>query len=321
MKNSILKYLISVSNQRLLLPFYHMVSNDENTFANYLYPPRKIALFKNDLDVLLQHYEPISMEELIRLTVANKPLKRNVFHLTFDDGLANFYEVVAPILKEKNIPATVFINTNFVDNKALFYRYKASLLVQEFKKSSNEKKKIFQRFFNSEETVEKLLLAINYKNKELLDVLATKVHFSFSNYLTEKRPYLSTVQISELINNGFTIGAHSKNHPLFSEISLEEQLKETQESMQWLQEKFKINYCAFSFPFTDLGVSKHFFKEIVPMLDISFGTSGIKNDAIATNFQRISFELGNENSTSFLVKSYIKYLLKIPFGKHIMPRG
>lgn len=321
MKNSILKYLISVSNQRLLLPFYHMVSNDENTFANYLYPPRKIALFKNDLDVLLQHYEPISMEELIRLTVANKPLKRNVFHLTFDDGLANFYEVVAPILKEKNIPATVFINTNFVDNKALFYRYKASLLVQEFKKSSNEKKKIFQRFFNSEETVEKLLLAINYKNKELLDVLATKVHFSFSNYLTEKKPYLSTVQINELINNGFTIGAHSKNHPLFSEISLEEQLKETQESMQWLQEKFKINYCAFSFPFTDLGVSKHFFKEIVPMLDISFGTSGIKNDAIATNFQRISFELGNENSTSFLVKSYIKYLLKIPFGKHIMPRG
>lgn len=315
----LLKNLIQASNQRLLLPFYHMVSNDENSFAKYLYPPRKIETFKQDLDFLLENYKPISLQELIKISKDNKLLTQNVFHLTFDDGLTNFYKVVAPILKARNIPATVFVNTNFVDNKELFYRYKASLLLQNFEASTLENQTVFKQFFNTDNVKEKLL-NINFQQKEQLDTLAKKVNVDFDEYLKTEQPYLFSNQIEELIEDGFTIGAHSKNHPLFSDICLKEQIAQTEESLAWLQKTFNINYRAFSFPFTDFGVSKDFFTSISPDLGISFGTSGIKKDNIYNNFQRISFELADENIESFLVKSYTKYMAKIPFNKHIMPR-
>ena len=58
-----LKNLISISNRRLIVPFYHMVSDDENTFAKHLYSPRKIKDFKNDLEVLIKYYNPVSLKE------------------------------------------------------------------------------------------------------------------------------------------------------------------------------------------------------------------------------------------------------------------
>ena len=40
-----------------------------------------------------------------------------------------------------------------------------------------------------------------------------------------------------------------------------------------------------------------------------------------TNFQRLFFEIGNENAENYLLKEYFKYFLKIPFQKNTMPRN
>ena len=318
---SILKNLISGSKQRVLLPFYHKVIDDKNSFAKDLYIPRKIIDFKNDLDVLSKYYKSISLQEFISIS-KQKSIKENYFHLTFDDGLSNFYKIVAPILVEKKIAATVFINTDFVDNKSLFYRYKASLLYQIYEKSTTIVKNKFYDFFKEKGTVKERLFAINYQNKQLLDELASVVNYSFEEYLEKEKPYLSSSQIQELIDMGFTIGAHSKSHPLYSMISLDKQLDETIGSVNWLVNKFQLNYKAFSFPHTDLEVTSKFFEKLAKTneIDVSFGTSGIKKDTLKTNFQRIVFEIAEPNMENYLIKEYIKYLLKIPLFKNVMPR-
>ena len=318
-----LRELIRISNQRLIVPFYHMVSDTENTYADHLYTPRKITDFKQDLDVLSSHYKPVTLKEFSALSVSNKQLKQNYYHLTFDDGLSNFYKVVAPILLERKVPATVFINTDFVDNKALFYRYKASLLYQVYEKSSLKNKQLFYEFFEQKEGVKQQLFAINFNDKSKLDDLADAVGYDFEAFLREEQPYLTTHQINELIDMGFTIGGHSKNHPLYADIHLDEQIKQTIESVGWLVENFNLDYKVFSFPFTDLNVSKDFFETLgyKNKIDLSFGTSGIKKDAIQTNFQRIFFEIENQKADTYLLKEYLKFFLKIPFNKNIMPRN
>ena len=318
---SILKNLIRSSNQRILLPFYHKVIDDENTFAKRLYKPRKIVDFKNDLTILQKYYKSISLCEFISISKQER-VRENYFHLTFDDGLSNFYKVVAPILLEKKIAATVFINTDFVDNKALFYRYKASLLYQFYEGGSQKIKNKFYNFFNEKKTIKDRLFSVNYQNKEILDDLSLAINYSFEEYLEKEKPYLTSSQIQELIDMGFTIGAHSKNHPLYSLISFEEQIKQTQESIDWLIEKFNLDYKAFSFPHTDLDVSKAFFVKFANenKIDVSFGTSGIKKDSFETNFQRIVFEIEQTNIEKHLIKEYIKYLIKIPLLKSVMPR-
>lgn len=318
---NILRNLISGSNQRVLLPFYHKVIDDENSFAKHLYIPRKIIDFKNDLDVLCKYYKSITLQEFISIS-KKRTQKESYFHLTFDDGLSNFYKVVAPILLEKKVAATVFVNTNFVDNKSLFYRYKTSLLYEVYQNSSLKEKNYFYDFFNEKGTVRERLFAVNYNNKYVLDELASAINYSFEEFLETEKPYLSSTQIQELIDMGFTIGAHSKNHPLYSIISFEEQIKQTVESLDWLVKKFNLDYKAFSFPHTDLDVSKDFFIKLAKekKMDVSFGTSGIKKDNFETNFQRVVFEIDNPNIENYLIKEYLKYFLKIPLSKNVMPR-
>ena len=123
--DSLMRKLISNSNERILLPFYHKISDKKNTFTKHLYTPRKIIDFKEDLAVFKKYYKPISMQEFIEISESKVSVNKNYFHVTFDDGLSNFYKVAASMLRENNIPATIFINSDFVDNKALFYRYKA----------------------------------------------------------------------------------------------------------------------------------------------------------------------------------------------------
>lgn len=325
--SKILKLVIRKSNQRLLIPFYHAVTDSKPDFIGELYLPRKIDDFERDLDVLLELYEPISLHKLIAIVKSEEKIKKNYFHLTFDDGLANFYEIVAPILIKRNIPATVFLNTNFVDNKELFYRYKASLLLNFYLKSNEVYKDKFIEFIklqtHSKKSVESYLMSVSFTDKLKLDDLAIKVGFSFVDFLKKERPYLTKNQIKELIRQGFMFGSHSMNHPYYKEIPLQHQIKETELSIKWIEDNLNLTPKVFAFPFTDSGVSSAYFSQIFTneTIELSFGTAGLKFDKEKFNVQRVDFEIGDKKIVSYLFKEYLKFYLKRLIGKHIVKRN
>lgn len=278
-----------------MLPFYHIVTDDIPLHVKHLYKPRTIKNFKEDIHFLLAHYEPISLQQLLDIKRSGQPVNKNYFHLTFDDGLSEFYSIAAPILKERNIPATVFLNSDFIDNELLFYRFKASILYDKLKDNS--------------------LLSIIYENKDQLDELANDNNIDFSIYLNDKKPYLTSDQIKELIKQGFTFGAHSKDHPLYNQLTLEEQLVQTKESILSVTRKFDLDYRVFSFPFTDDMVSNKFFEEIASFTDMTFGSAGLKEDMAKNHFQRVAMET-NKTGKDIIKSEYLYCLAKIKAGKN-----
>ena len=288
-----------MSGQRVILPFYHVVSDIEKPHYKNLYPIKSVSEFEEDLDFLLKYFKPISLSELIELVESGKKSKEKVFHLTFDDGLSELYNVVAPILKEKNIPATFFINTDFLDNKAMFYRFKASLLTEEFAANG--------------------MLDLPYGQENDIDVLAETLEYDFDEYLKQEQPYLTSEQIKELISQGFTFGGHSLNHPLYSKINIEEQLNQTLESVNNLTNQFNLTYKVFSFPFTDDGVGQEFYKKVNSQLDLTFGTAGIKNDFSNKNLQRIGME-ENKKGIDIIKTQHLYYFFKKFLGKNKISR-
>lgn len=294
-----LEALIKKTDNLLILPFYHQVSNENPVHIKNLYEARTVKRFVEDLDFLLKHYKSISLKELIEINKSSGNLSEKSFHLTFDDGLASFYRVVAPILKERGVHATVFLNSDFIDNKDLFFRFKASILFEKLK--------------------DKELLKIKYSERKKLDILAVDHGINFDEYLINEQPYLTSKQIKNLIGEGFTFGAHSKNHPLYKELELGEQIKQTRESLEMIKTKFNLNYSVFSFPFTDDGVSLQLFNEIEQYTDLTFGCAGIKGDMARNHLQRIPME--TTQAAEEIIKSEYAYcLMKQKAGKNIIER-
>ncbi|MBL4670553.1 MAG: polysaccharide deacetylase family protein [Flavobacteriales bacterium] len=291
--------MIKKTKHHLLLPFYHSVSDEVHIHIKNLYQPRSVSQFNADLDFLLENYKSISLERLIEINKSGEEVRENYFHLTFDDGLSEFYTTVAPILKERNIHATVFLNTDFIDNKALFYRFKASILHEELKDDA--------------------LLSITYNESKKLDELALKNSVDFSAYLKNQQPYLTSEQIRALINDGFTFGAHSLNHPLYKGVTGEQQLIQTKESIEIVTAKFNLDYKVFSFPFTDDGVSKKVFKEIDSFSDMTFGCAGIKEDSANNHLQRVSMEM-DKSGEAIIKAEYLYALMKQKMGKNKVVR-
>lgn len=266
------------------LPFYHVVSDKQLPHV-LNYPYRDKAAFEKELDFYLQYFKPVALEELAQGNHSGK----KVFHLSFDDGLRECAEIIAPILLKKGIPATFFINTGFAGNQDLFYRYKASLILSKLRKKPRG-------------MVEKILKAHHLQGLSLLKVSHTEMHMlrdvamllkiDFEKYLRKKQPYLTWDQIKQLADSGFSIGAHSHDHPEFWKLSPEEQIHQVKTSMEKVVETVNPPIKTFSFPFTDSGVNGSVIRKIKAegICDITFGTAGIKHDVLDFHYQRYPAE-------------------------------
>lgn len=92
---------------------YHHVS-EETPAATSVSPER----FARHMDWLEENrYSIVSMEELIKLLKAKKPLPDKAAVITFDDGYTSIYSTAWPILRQRNWPFTVFINSQHHDEK------------------------------------------------------------------------------------------------------------------------------------------------------------------------------------------------------------
>lgn len=273
------------TNTPLFLPFYHLVSDQKLPHIQN-YPYRNSREFEKELDFFLQYFEPVSLAEILE----NPQPKKKVFHLSFDDGLKECAEIIAPILLRKGIPATFFVNTAFVNNQALFHKYKASLLLNKLRENGHPKAR--QRLREAGINTQNILRCTTHQ-APVLDEVAELLAIDFNEFLHTRQPYLTTSQLLDLQNKGFSIGAHSCNHPEFWTISAAEQLDQIRKSMAWINENVQPKIKAFAFPYTDNGVSQQVFETIQHdnICDITFGTAGLKYDTVDTHLQRYPIEM------------------------------
>lgn len=294
--------LASFTRQNFIIPFYHIVSDGDCPHVRHLYRFKNVNEFEADLDYLGKHYQPIAATDLPDV-LAGKYKGKKIMLLTFDDGLREMYDVVAPILLRKGIPAIFFLNNDFIDNKALMFRYKVSLILHAYPKQ-------YMDIYDADSDE-----AVNVDTENALQE-------DFEDFLKTYKPYMTTEQIRSLIGQGFDIGAHSCSHPYYSGLFLADQLKETLASVDGLQRDFGLKRRLFAFPFTDHGVSKAFFDKIFDdgKVDFTFGGAGIKNDIHPRHFQRIPMEGWNATAQQMLKSEYLYYLLRMPLGKNTIKR-
>lgn len=311
-----LEWVRSFSGVSLVVPYYHLVSDINVPHVSHLYRFRTIAEFTSDVEFLLRRFEPVTLSDIVDALNGRRILSRPCFHLTFDDGFREMHEIVAPILQRAGVPATFFLNTAFLDGGGLAHHNALSVLLDRLQShrsrlggaSLRRVESLLPAATSDCTTLRARILSIRYAQKSLVRSLAEALDVDLDQYVRETRPYLSSEEIAKLLERGFSIGAHSHDHPLYADLSLSEQLAQTQMSMRLLDTRFGVSPKAFAFPHTDSGVEDAFFTAVFsePLLDVSFGTSGLVSHFHPRNIERVSMEKTSTPGAQILARQFAR---------------
>lgn len=310
----------------LLLPYHHTVSDEELQHICHLYPYKNIQQFSDDLDFLLKYYKPVSAADVSKSISEQKALPAGSFLLTFDDGFREVYDIIAPILEKKGVPAIFFINPSFIGNMVLFYRCKISLLIGELKRNEQPRSKIYAEVLGIKSATPYQLMEalkkIDQTNASLLDTIADATGYSFTHYLSKQRPFLTDEEVAHLHRRGFDIGAHSMDHPYYKLLSEEEQVWQTVNSCECVKEITGSNECHFSFPHSDMDISQATISSInLAKNGLLFGIQNQKEELNNNILHRFNAERPETNIEALVKGQIILNRLQKMAGRNSVKRN
>ncbi|MCP4311133.1 MAG: polysaccharide deacetylase family protein [Bacteroidetes bacterium] len=305
-----------LSGQNTIFPFYHVASDQQLPHLKHLYRYRNEAQFERDIEQLLSSFEPISITDFLEGDPGPGSKRRMV--LSFDDGLAECHSFIAPFLKRKGIPAVFFLNNDFIDNRGLFYRYKASILVEYLQNERAALIKAAEFLIIPEQQVKDAILMSNHRQIPLLDALSLHVGLDYAVYQRDQPVYMTTEQVQHLVKLGFHMGAHSMDHPEFFRMEEKKMEANVSMSMEDIRKRFTVKPACFAFPFTSDGIPERVIDEILAegIADVIFGTAGLKRTGKRRFIQRIPMEAYAMDAKQALKAEYLAYLFKGLMGKN-----
>lgn len=308
---------------------YHAVGETSRSpYLKGLYHVLSPEEFEQDIDELLKMFTPIDLATLISIKRGTQINSKKPFvFFSFDDGLIECKNLIIPVLKRKGVPATFFLNSGFIGNNAFFHRFTCNLMSQELNKTESLKtlsllEEAVHEKFDSKEDAQQYLMKLKYDQLARLNAINELLKHTIPEQMESFKPYMDKEDIKLLIQDGFTVGAHSIDHPEFSVLTEPEQLNQAVKSLSDVVSWFDLDYKVFAFPFTDVGVTTRFFDKFKEACnpDLTFGTSGLKRDVVPWNIQRIPMDVSVLGAKKIIKTELLNYWIKAPLGRNIYKR-
>jgi len=236
---------------------FHRIGNWEKT----RFDPCVFSCTSEQLDDLIvffkQNFDIISIAEAVELV--NKGPK-NIYGkylvITFDDGYKDNYTQAFPVLKTHNVPACFFIATSLIGNKKLpwwdriAYNYKKN----NFKsiKLSSWTKTV--KYKNDDRTFVRDILAATKISQDPIEVQLKEIEqlFPLERDLPTQE-FLSWDNLTEMIEHGMDVGAHSHNHEILANLAQDEIIYELTHSKMLIEQHLPYKVSSFSYPVGSQG--------------------------------------------------------------------
>jgi len=217
--------------------------------------------FKRQLDYLESEFDIVSTEDVIASVKNAKKLPRKACWLTFDDGYKDHFKYVFPELKERGIqgsffPPRVAIQGNKVldvnsihhilascDNLSKL-RNRLDQLCRDASISSLELDRLWGEYgvanrFDDEVTIYIKRMLQHALPEELRNAITSKFFeecVGVSQSTFSKELYMSTSELTQLVNEGMYVGSHGSQHYWLDRISPQDQQIDIKESLAFLEE-------------------------------------------------------------------------------------
>ena len=215
--------------------------------------------FAEQLDYLTRHYQVVPLSFIAGRLAARQPLPANVAAITIDDGYSDAYEIAFPLLRRRNLPAAMFVVTEFVDQKRWLWTDKLRYLIAHAAARSIEGRLDEHEFcvefergdsiFCSADKVNSLLKAIANDEKEAaIERMAAAFGVELPTAPPPEYASVTWEQVREMSAAGIEIGSHTATHPILTNVGLEHVRRELVESRQRIAAEIGRSVDLFCYP-------------------------------------------------------------------------
>ncbi|MCX5749201.1 MAG: polysaccharide deacetylase family protein [Candidatus Saganbacteria bacterium] len=201
-----------------------------------IYPNDVITVYVDEFDkqvaFLKKNFSVLSKNEFVECVEKGLIFPKKSVLITFDDGQTDIYEFAYPILKKHNVPAIVFLPTDFIGtNKVIWWDELESYLMGS---SISGNEIALQMAKMQEEERRKWLdkIKLQYKTGDLI----------------LNRSALTWQEIKEMTDL-ISFQPHTKNHVRLSNVLQEEARNEILGSKQAIEENLGIVADVFAYPY------------------------------------------------------------------------
>jgi len=263
---SILSYRFGITQSLIRMRNYLKVSDNTFTILNYHrvnnfndpFTIDSVAAtdFENQMRYLSRNYQVLSLAEIYDHLRNHQTLPKQCLAITFDDGYDDNYTFAYPILKNYNLPATIFLTVDCVETRApLWFDQVLSAFKATRKKNfvcplTDEVSRIQdtgQKFQTAHVMLERLKKAGNdQRKKSIIDVL-NELGVPSTGEFPHASNLLTWPRIKEMCHNNISFGSHTMTHPILATLPVSEVEYEVTASKRIIENKIDtaVNFLAY----------------------------------------------------------------------------
>ena len=253
------------------------------------------AQVENAIVLLRKKFNLVSISDLEDFYYNGKILK-NSCHISVDDGDSSFYDIIYPVLRKYDIPASLFVSPKICFNAENFWYQEARGCNQD------ELRKFIADYCNIDINYLRRhrpgKILINFRIDEIWNILKEYKKQVGVPFIEPQN--LSIDQLLEIDSDGLvTIGAHTLNHPILANESDDRSEKEITGSIRQLESilNHEVKYFAYPRGIPGLDFGNREIEYLVKnniRLAFSSDPKNIDSKDNPLSIPRYSFTSGNE---------------------------
>jgi peptidoglycan/xylan/chitin deacetylase (PgdA/CDA1 family) len=244
---------------------YHRVVEDFATHAAAR-PGMTISrrVMAQHLDWLARHFRIVPLDELGRRLADGAGRGQPLAAVTFDDGYQDVYEHAFPLLRERGIPAAVFVVTDLIGTSAVPLHDELYLLLARATATGCAATRDLGRFLHGlgvapsdPDTLagawspfaatRRLLRALPQRDLRVV-ADALRAHVEIDEQTRTALRLMTWEMLAEMARAGITVGSHTRSHPVLTNETAQTVLAEVAGSRQALERALGIPVRHFAYP-------------------------------------------------------------------------
>jgi len=262
MKRAVLNLLTSAgafapfrkaNRHQALVVMYHRFSEGEDSASI------SVPTFRKHLEYLKSRYTLVTIAQLAAILRTYEALPPSLAAITIDDGFRDAYELAFPLLVRYSAPATVFVVSDFIDQKAWIWTDKPRFLTSQTALERFEATIGGQRLsFNLNGPASRLDAAArmnvvlkqldNSDKEDAIRNIASALRVTIPDLPPPQYGPLTWTQAREMESKGVEIASHTLTHPILTNVGDEQLRHELEGSRLRLEDELGHESTSFCYP-------------------------------------------------------------------------